>query len=300
MSKTKLFLVGAVGAGFLLTPVFSYAVTVGPVKLEYLVNPGEVVQSQMFVQNEETEQRTFYPSFEEFTEKEGQKVFSKVTSDLPKWFVIPSSVTLEPSESRVIPITINIPKDASPGSHFAVAWWGTAPPSTSGGEVSIVTRAGALVYLTVRGDIHEDGGIVSIAGANDSHFFTSLPVDISVLFEATGNVYLKPRGFLTVTNTFGIEQGKLSINPYDDQIFPRTVKNFTVVLGDSPFFFGPYRVSADLIYGEGKLRAVKSVWIWIFPLLNIGIALGTLAFVFVVLPFAIRRYNRWIVSRVQK
>ena len=124
--------------GTLAVPMLTQALTVGPVKLEYSVQPGDTVRGEMIVQNEENIERTFYPSSERFIEVNGEKRFSKDENNLSSWFVMQSSITLKPTEQRVIPFTINIPSNADPGGHYAVIWWSTASPqespATAGGD----------------------------------------------------------------------------------------------------------------------------------------------------------------------
>ena len=57
--------------GTLAVPMLTQALTVGPVKLEYSVQPGDTVPGEMIVQNEENIERTFYPSSERFIEVNG-------------------------------------------------------------------------------------------------------------------------------------------------------------------------------------------------------------------------------------
>jgi hypothetical protein len=46
------------------------AVTVGPVRLEYSVNPGDVVTGDILLLNEGNTDQSFYSSFERFTEND--------------------------------------------------------------------------------------------------------------------------------------------------------------------------------------------------------------------------------------
>jgi len=274
------------------------AVTVGPVKLEYKVDPGETLEGELFLQNEGSSVQTFYPSFERFTEdSSGQKNFTKETSDLSTWFKMASSVTLGGGESRQIPFTIQVPKNAPPGGHFAVIWWSTSPPGSSGKQVSIVTRAGILVYLTVSGDVKEVGSIKDFYPA--TRFFTSFPLNFSIVFENSGNTYLKPMGTLKIKNIFGGTAIETPVNEFGSNVFPQVSKNFSVTLNPNGFFFGPYRAVLELSYGQPQQTAIKNVWFLILPWKTLIIFIVFLAIVFFVIPRGIKKYNAWIISKAR-
>lgn len=285
-------------AVFLFLPAFSQAVTVGPVKLEYKVDPGATLNGQLFLQNDGSETQTFYPSFDKFTEdSSGNKNFTKETSDLATWFKIASSVTLKVGESNQVPFIINVPKNAPPGGHFAVIWWSNSPPSGNGQQVSIVTRAGILVYLTVSGQVQEEGSITSFLP--QTIFFTSTPVNFSLTFKNSGNTYLKPGGSLEIKNIFGSVLAETAINPFGENIFPGTYKTFDLALNPGGFLFGIYHTAADVSYGEINPQTVSvGAWIIIAPW---GTLIGFIIILFLIffgIPFGIKRYNAWIVRKM--
>ena len=278
--------------------MLTQALTVGPVKLEYSVQPGDTVRGEMIVQNEENIERTFYPSSERFIEVNGEKRFSKDENNLSSWFVMQSSITLKPTEQRVIPFTINIPSNADPGGHYAVIWWSTASPQESPGkQVSIVTRAGVLVYVRVAGDIVEDGSVAKFLVNGAHNFFASVPLELSIHFQNSGNVHLKPTGEFVLKNLFGSEKAKLAINPYGLQILPNTSKSLAAewkAENSNPFGF--YKISYDAVFGESEQVAQASRWIFIFswsPFIWILIVLLAILFI----PALIKKYNRWIIGK---
>lgn len=279
--------------GFLLLPVLTRAITVGPVKLEYSVDPGAEIKGEMFLQNNESAKRTFYPSFEKFTEVDGQKQFSKENSDLSTWFKVESFVTLAPGESKQIPFRIEVPKNAPPGGHFAVVWWSTSPPGDNK-QVSIVTRAGILVYLTVSGDIRESGEL-AMFGAD--RWITTLPITFNIVFRNNGNSYLAPAGSIVIKNLWGGVRGEAKINEFGANILPQSERTFNPAISPDGFMFGPYRAELTLNYGTGH-TVKKSIWLIALPLKGV-LTILILAFIlFWGIPKGIRKYNAWILSRV--
>lgn len=294
MKKITLVLLAA--AGILFFPAFANALTVGPVKLEYSVDPGDVVRGEMIVQNEGAESKTFYPSFEKFTEVDGEKQFTKEGSDLSTWFSIQSNILLQPAEQKTIPFTISIPQNADPGGHYAVIWWSTASPNEGQGQVSIVTRAGVLVYVRVSGNITESGKVVEFNINDSQNFFNITPLVLSLAFENDGNVHLKPVGEFTLRNIFGSNRATLAINQYGLQILPQTSKLLNTEWDPDFKPFGFYKASYDVSFGELDRRASGSRWVFIFSWIPF---LWTIFGILVVIlfPFGIKRYNKWIIEK---
>lgn len=288
---------GAVMGALLSAPI-THAVTVGPVRLEYSLNPGDTVSGTIMLMNEEKDPHTFYPSFERFTENNGAKVFIKETSDLSTWFHTASSVALRPGEQKNIPFTIDVPKDAQPGGHFAVMWWSTSPPDAKTGEqVSIVTRAGILVYMTVSGDIREGGSLTSLTANGGGSFFFGFPITFSAAFHNDGNVYAKPQGTVDVYNTFGFRSASFSVNEFGSNVLPQSDKSFDVVWQSNPWAFGVYHAVATLRFGSNSQTVTASKWFILLPLWNTIILVIVLVLIIWVLPWGIKRYNRWIIGR---
>lgn len=299
MSRNVIFITIA---GLLLTALFgtplsSNAVTVGPVKLEYSVDPGQVIEGQMFLMNEEQKTQTFYPSFERFTEEDGVKVFLKENSDLSTWFSIASSITLSPGDKKDVPFSIKIPENASPGGHFAVMWWSTTPPDKNNQTVSIVTRAGVLVYLRVSGNVVEKGNIHSFYSGN--RLILSFPVSFTTIFYNDGNVDLTPEGSVVISNVFGSERGTLPINSNGASILPQSSKSFNAEWDGSGFFFGPYKARVILKYGSSNLTAESYQWIFMFSWYAVLI-IALLIVVIFAFPRLIKAYNRRVIEKYRQ
>ena len=274
---------------FFLPYLISNAVTVGPVKLEISADPGDVVRGELFLMNDEKETKIFSPVFEKFIEENGSKKFTAEEVDLASWFEINYPITLKPQESKNIPFILRIPKNASPGGHFAVIWWSAAVPGA--GQVSIVTRAGILVYLRVSGDIKEEAKIIQFN--TDKKIYWRSPVNFSINLENSGNVYLKPKGEITIKNLFGGIKAIIDVNKKDVSILPQSKKNITEQWNFSGFIFGPYRVRMNLVYGESQKQIQKTLWFFVLPLKLIGIIILIILIVFIAIP----QYNRWLLRK---
>lgn len=282
---------------FLLLPFYSFAITVGPAKMEYSINPGEVISGNLFLMNETGQKETFYPSFEKFIEVDGEKQFlPKESTELAKWFKTAEFISLAPGEQKDIPFTISIPNNAPPGGHFAVIWWSTSPPNSPG--ATIVMRAGILVYLRISGDIKESARILNFN--SNKKFYSRLPINFNLSFKNTGNVYLKPKGEIKIKNFIGLTKKILTVNEHELQVLPESLKNFNVIWdsnGWKNFAIGPYKVEINLKYGEGENQINEKIWIFIFPWKIILAAVLILIIILFILIKGIKKYNKWIISK---
>lgn len=283
----------------MILPLDSQAVTVGPAKIDYSVDPGDVIEATIFLMNEGQEDVTFYPAFERFIEEDGQKTFLKDESDLASWIEVETSVFLKAGGKKNIPFAIRIPENAEPGGHFAVMWWGTAPP-TDGKEVSIVTRAGILILLRVSGEVTEEGRLLSFSSAGLKRIFWSFPVGFSLTFANDGNIHLKPTGDITVKNILGRTKAVVKVNEHLLQILPGSKRSFDVRWETAKFAFGPYKAEINLTYGESQKQVSQSFWFVLVPLKTLLAIIFALFVVLFVFPKGIKKYNQWIINKAKR
>lgn len=297
--KSK-FLLALIFTGLVAAPLFSFAVTISPAKVILKGDPGQTLSGQISLKNDEGSLKIFRPSIELFTEKEGTKIFLKDKSDLASWLSVASSTILQPDEKKYLPFTVTIPKNAPPGGHFAVMWWSGSsfPEKSNKEEVSIVTRAGILFYLTVSGDVRQTAEISDFATRLRQRFFLETPIVFETHVKNTGNDYLMPRGGIKLYNVFGMEAASLSVNDKGFQVLPNSTA--TLETEWSPLFaLGIYRAEVSLAYGDKQDIITRSFWLLVLPwwALSVLLLLSILVFIFTV---GIKKYNRWIIAKAQK
>lgn len=287
----------------MIFPASVLAVTVGPAKIEYRTDPGAVINDTLLLINEGGTKQTFWPTFEKFTEVNGEKqFFPGEPAELDNWIKLPKSITLEPKEQKSIPFTIEIPKNAPPGGHFAVIWWGAVSSSEGPKQMSIVTRAGILVYLQVSGEVNESAELLKFAPEGEKFFWGKMPENFVVLFKNSGNTYLKPQGEINVKNIFGSKLVTLAVNNVNIILLPEGEKNLQIAKKfDKPSFaLGFYKAELTLRWGEKPESIQKNAW---FLVCSWKQALGgiiILAVLFFGLKKSIRKYSQWIVSKGTK
>lgn len=330
MFKGKSLIAILLLAGLVLVPKSAHALTLSPIRYEISGNPGEVLTEEIKVFNESKKSQFYYISFSNFEAQgdSGSPAFVDPKDGLGTWITTSeASLNLAAGEQKTVTFKIAIPKDAEPGGHFAALFFGTTAPGESNG-VSIGTKTGALILLSVAGEVRESAGLVDFQLHNNKHFYKSLPVGFQYRFSNQGGDRVKPKGNVIVRSILGWRVKKVNANPGDGNVLPKTTRKFTpewskrtsisdrdqenarnekysfkkaVVDEWHNFAVGIYR--ARLISEFGTTNQVvksKAVYFVVFPweLLLVIFVLGTP--IFFILRMLVRRYNRAIIRKAQK
>ena len=189
MKQFILAIIVLIGWAIAFTPMKANALTISPVRFEISGDPGQTLIGEMTLFNEREIAETFYSSFESFEARggeDGTPDFIPAQKGLPTWIKTEPRITLEPGETKIVPFSIEIPKEADPGGHFAAIFWSNVPPVEVGEEQMVVgARIGTLVLLRVSGEIKEGGGVLEFGAENK--IFTHLPISLFYRFANDGN-----------------------------------------------------------------------------------------------------------------
>jgi len=168
-----------------------------------------------------------------------------------------TEIPLEPGEEMIVPFTINVPSDASPGQYVA-GLVAEAPPSgeaipTNEGEtqfaVKVVRRVGVAVVIDVPGPrvigLEIEGASLKQQDDQGATF--------AIAIQNTGNIFLKAEGSLLIADRNGEELTSIPL------------KMDTVLPGDATFFHvthpvhladGDYLLTVTLSY-EGETAILE-------------------------------------------
>lgn len=150
--------------------------------------------------------------------------FSPQARDYPKtdstWITIETpEIILKPGEEKIIPFAINIPKSATPGEHaIAIMVEPKTADKISEADgnvqlVSVQTRMGIRVYITVKGEI------ITAAKIGEPSFVEENPVILKIPVTNTGNSKLKPNMEVTIFDKDNKKIDDITSNP-SYEIFP--------------------------------------------------------------------------------
>lgn len=182
------------------------SITILPPKFELFANPSDVVSERIRIRNDSSFPVTYAIVVEDFTSsgEEGHVVLEEDGTDnsysLATW-IEPQvkEIVLQPNEEQSVGFNINVPRDAEPGGHYASILFQSSGSTTAGGA-SVTQRIGSLILLKVTGNVDEIAEIESFDAPARSQ---KGPVTFSLRIKNDGNVHLRPKGTIIITNLFG-------------------------------------------------------------------------------------------------
>jgi hypothetical protein len=192
-----------------------------------------------------------------------------------QWFVFQQpDLLILPHQSQTENITVNIPKNAEAGAHYATIYFTPLVPvnSLQSNKSPIILRVGVLATIIVTGDIKQSAYIGAIKASIDPW---EGPVTLSLRLVNNGNVYLLPHGSLVVyKNRKPVKSFQLG----REVIFPNKGYTFTRVWSKHPLL-GSYQLKGKLIYGSNNVILESSINFSVTPwdlIIEAGILLAVL------------------------
>lgn len=297
-------------------PGSGQALEIAPPLIYLTVNPGQVITTQIQVRNIASVPVVVSGQADDFVAG-GENGIPKLLMgsnyndpySMKSWVHTAPSVYLQPGKTRNIPVTIDVPRDASPGGHYAVYRFSSAAPTINGKNgVSLSASLGSLILLTVSGKLVENMSVnkfyTSGTSGHPTSFFQSEPVVINEVFKNSGNVHLQPAGMVTIKDMFGKALAVINVNPEPGNILPDSLRKFTQTLDSTVIgkhrLFGRYTVDLSVTYGTKKETLTDALTFWVIPVkLIVGIVIGLIGGFFL-LRWLIKRYNQHILDKAQK
>ncbi len=314
-------------AAALFAPIKAHALTISPARLEIAGDAGTTITKKVLLVNETEQTETYFTSYSNFDAQgdTGTPIFVDATNDLGTWMNTDSSFTLKPGSSKEVTLSIRIPEGAEPGGHFAAVFWGTTPPS-QGGTVSVGSRTGLLVLLSVSGPVEESVGLVDFHTKGKQFFYKMLPVGFEYRFSNQGGDRIKPVASITIRSILGWRVAKIDANPSEGNVLPTTTRkftpewkkrdtveahlakadekySFTKAVGDEwhNFAVGIFRAKLKTEFGTAEQRMTsRAAYFIVFPWELMIILIPGAYIVFLLLRLSLRRYNRSVIKRAQR
>jgi len=268
----------------------------GPTSFEIEASPGEKITKTMQITNRKGVAQNFLVAVEDFQgsmddpEKTVLLQGDKDGKYGAKDWVVPEMTTfqLKHGERQFFDVTIEVPKNADAGDHYASVLV-SAPPTVdaentedrSKPNVMITSRVGALFFVKVKGNIREEGMLRSFAVKEEIN--KQAPVDFKIIFENKGTVRIQPSGRIEIKNIAGNVVDVVAVNSFNVLRDSFRAVNFQWNPGD--FSFGQYTAQLQLARGYGDLTDSKSVTFWVIPVKKIMIGIGIFAIMFLLIHF---------------
>jgi hypothetical protein len=290
------------------------ALEIAPPIITLSVDPGQVVKTQINLRDVASGDLIVTSQVNDF-EANGNDGTPKILLDedqdspfsLKDWISPIPQLRLKSREIRNLPITIRVPKNASPGGHYGIIRFSATPPELEGTGVSLSASLGALVLMNVSGNIKSQLAIEQFSVTKDDKsgsLFESTPVTFVEHLKNTGNSLEQPAGQIIITNMFGKKVAAVNVNLPPRYILPDSTRKFSQPLDSAVIgkkkLFGRYTAKLTLTYGADKQSVTKTISFWVIPYRLIIAIIIALVGGFFLLRHLIRRYNRTIISRSRR
>lgn len=191
-------------------------------------------------------------------------------ADAYKWVQFDKpSYHIEPGQTVEVSYTIRVPKGSTPGGHYGVLFAETQPSGeTQGNVVKRTKRVGAILYMTVKGDVRTGG---SLLGVDVPFLQFNRPLTTAQRVKNTGNVDFAATTNLKVYDLFG---GQKFATTREYPVLPQTIRRAAVEWPDASWL-GLYRVELTTSFLDTKSSSthyVLLVPVWVY--LTLGLLIG--------------------------
>lgn len=270
-------------------------ITIVPPSIERSLNPGETAEGILKVVNDSNEALTFDVMIRDYIVKDNQgtpevlppNTLSNKYSASAWLGVYPSRFTLPAHKRQELNYYLQVPPDARPGGHYtAVMYQPLERVGVKGTGAAVETHIGTLFYIHVKGDIREDAKVLAFDAKKFNEYG---PVKINTEILNNGDLHVRPKGSITVTNMFGQRVATQALSEHN--IFPEREFLYTNNFGQK-WMIGRYTARLAATYGlNGNLPLVAVTSFIVFPwkVASIAVLLVVVAILSVI---AIRRKRK--------
>lgn len=239
-----------------------------------LLQPGEKKQIQIRVRNSSNQPLPVNSLATDFILDADGETPIPVTEEtsnrwsLASWLTLaPQTQVLQPQETGVINVLIEVPEDALPGGHYAMITHEPNPTQLDGGQngqnvesaAGISQRVGTLVYLIVDGPINEEAFIRDFTIPELTEYG---PVPFSFVVENASDIHITPKTKVEFFNFLGNKVDEVVVG--EKNVFPLMNRQFDGQW-EQIWGYGRYTALATMSYGtSGKIVMARTSF-WLLP-----------------------------------
>lgn len=245
--------------------------TISPVTNEVNAAPGDVYTGKIKVTNIGASVTEVTVSVKDFGAQDESGQPAVLTDDettsysMKSWVKLTSEkFELASKEAKDINYSITVPTTAEPGGHYGMIMFAPSAKSdssTSGSQVTVGAQIGSMILLNVSGDATTSAQVEEFSIAKKLYSYN--PADFTTRILNTGTVHVKPEGSVVVSNTFGREVAKLTINEAKGNVLPDQIRKFENEWKYGKRF-GWYTARLSLTYG-GSDTLTSSLIFFVIP-----------------------------------
>ncbi len=272
-------------------------IQISPAVIEGRIEPGSLYNYSVKVTNISDQEKTYFLSSQDISglTDNGLPIFSTETEQTPyelsAWISLEAtSVTIGAHQSKNVSFSVRVPQDASPGAHFGGIFLDDTPVKLHTNGSAVGMKVGPIINLRVAGDATEDAQMREFS-TEHIVYGSAATVDFNARVENLGNVLVRPRGLVEITDMRGSKVDVIKINDQAAGVFPKTDKTFNTTWSYDGFAFGRYQAVVSMVYGEDGNKTISAATsFWILPLKPILTILGSIFAVLLILYFFVRIY----------
>lgn len=294
------------------SPNSGQALEIAPPLITLTANPGQVINTTIQLRDITKTNLEVTNEIDDFVAAGEDGTPKIITGDdsnnpfqLKQWIAALPAFTLTPNQIQKLPVSINIPKNASPGGHYGVIRFTGIPPQLKGTGVSLSASIGALVLLTVNGNLKHQLSVSDFAVTQNNKvgkLFQSTPLGFNVKLKNTGNIQEEPEGQIVVSDMFGKAVASSTINVPPRNVLPDSTRLFTGVLDHSNLgpkkLFGLYHAKLLARYGVGYAQTTTAeTTFWVIPYKLVAIIIILLILAFFTIRYMLKQYKKKIIKQ---
>ncbi|HCR36215.1 hypothetical protein A2130_03270 [Candidatus Woesebacteria bacterium GWC2_33_12] len=284
-------------SSFLIQAVSAQAripLVVAPARQTVAIDPGKTADLQIKFFNESVTAVAGNIKAVDFivTEDSGAPVL--LENQVNPWVKLPyEKASIAAGDVLKVNFKVNIPTNTQPGGRYVAIMFeqtGQIPDTQTNdeGASAISSRIVGLVSIRINGPVYESA-FVDIFKTPSFLEFGPIPVYFEILNK--GGYHITPVGQLTLTNWFGQEVEKKTID--SKNIFPDARRNYDTKIGKT-WMFGRYLLNFTASYGDQGKTITMSKFIWVVPVtlilvIILGIIIAILSTVLIIKRFKVKQ-----------
>jgi hypothetical protein len=254
--------------------------------VEPRLDPGQVVTEHLAVRNFSDRTVVFaLKAADGYLTDNGR--FNMLPSNRPSvdggtWIAVQEKVTVAAKETKVVPFTITVPRDARPGDHPAGI---AATVTATGGTVAVESRVGFRVMMRVNGTLTASVAVRDLTATYRHSWNPFSAGTIRIRYSVTndGNVAVTGTGRATVAELFGLAEhdGRAEV----EELLPGGGRTVDLRVG-GVWALGRLRTSVDVtpvVQGGGPTgvavrpaSATVTAWAVPWPQLSLAVVVAGL------------------------
>lgn len=235
------------------------SITLSPTSQVITVQPGESHSGklQLINQGAKSTNLNLYGTAYRVTDEQYDQSFTPLPGapNPGNWLSFgQTKVTIEANGNTVVPYTLTVPAKTPAGGYYAVAFAETQTDgqASSSDGLLIQRRVGTIFYITVGGDVHPSGKILSWQSA----FLQKPPVNGVLRISNTSSVHFPVAFTLTVKDVLGNTKFSQTTNK---EILPQTIRRIPLSWQGAPPI-GLVKVGGSVQY-LGQTKYLPTHWV---------------------------------------